>query len=156
MDQPKHVQAPSAATHYLLRPLVRILLPSNIPHRTFAELAKLVYLEVATAKFRITGKKQTVSRIAIRTGLTRKEVHRLLAHPLDAESVVEEGYHRASRVITDCWVRDHDSGTGRAILTRFGWRGSAIIQCVGQTLQWGTYLCARCWTNYFEPVQLKN
>jgi len=110
--QPKHLHALSAATLRLLRPLVRILLRNNVSHRTFTELAKLVYVEVANAEFEIAGKKQTVSRIAILTGLTRKEVQRLLAHPPDTESVAEEEYHRASRVITG-WVRDPDFGDGK-------------------------------------------
>ena len=112
MAQPKHVQALSAATIRLLRPLVRILLRNNVSHRTFADLAKLVYVEVASAEFGIIGKKQTTSRIAILSGLTRKEVHRLLAQPPDTESVTEEEYHRASRVITG-WVRDPDFGDGK-------------------------------------------
>ena len=57
MAQPKHLQALSAATLRLLRPLVRILLRNNVSHRTFAELAKLVYVEVANAEFGIAGKK---------------------------------------------------------------------------------------------------
>jgi hypothetical protein len=112
MDQPKHAQALSAATLRLLRPLVRILLRNNVSHRTFAELAKVAYVEVASAEFGIAGKKQTVSRIAILSGLTRKEVQRLLAQTPDTDSVVEEEYHRASRVITG-WVRDPDFGDGK-------------------------------------------
>ncbi len=112
MAQPKHLQALSAATRRLLRPLVRIFLRNNVSHRTFAELAKLVYVEVVNAEFGIVGKKQTVSRIAILTGLTRKEVRRLLAQPPDTESVSDKEYHRASRVVTG-WVRDPDFGDGK-------------------------------------------
>ncbi|OGW49004.1 MAG: hypothetical protein A2V62_05890 [Nitrospirae bacterium RBG_19FT_COMBO_58_9] len=112
MAQPKHLKALSTATLRLLRPLVRILLRNNVSHRTFSELAKLVYVDVANAEFGVTGKKQTTSRIAILTGLTRKEAQRLLAQPPDTESVAEEEYHRASRVITG-WVRDPDFGDGK-------------------------------------------
>ena len=112
MAQPKPLQALSDATLQLLRPLVTILLRNNISHRTFAELAKLVYVEIANAEFGIPGKKQTTSRIAILTGLTRKEVQRLLAQPPDTEPASAEEYHRASRVITG-WVRDPDFGDGK-------------------------------------------
>ena len=112
MPQPKPLQALSASTLQLLRPLVTILLRNNVSHRTFAELAKLVYVEVASAAFGIPGKKQTTSRIAILTGLTRKETQRLLAQPADTEPVSAEEYHRASRVITG-WVRDPDFGDGK-------------------------------------------
>ncbi|MEI8016026.1 MAG: DUF6502 family protein [Nitrospira sp.] len=113
MARPKPLQALSAATLQLLRPLVTILLRNNVSHRTFAELAKLVYVEVANAEFGIAGKKQTTSRIAILTGLTRKEVQRLLAQPPDTEPVSAEEYHRASRVIAG-WVRDPDFGDGKS------------------------------------------
>lgn len=112
MARPKPLQALSAATLQLLRPLVTILLRNNVSHRTFAELAKLVYVEVANAEFGIAGKKQTTSRIAILTGLTRKEVQRLLAQRPNTEPVSAEEYHRASRVITG-WVRDPDFGDGK-------------------------------------------
>lgn len=106
------VRALSAATLQLLRPLVRILLRHNLSHRTFADLAKRVYVEVAHAEFGIPGKKQTVSRIAILTGLTRKEVQRLLAQPDDSRTIPDEAYHRGSRVITG-WLRDPRYGDGK-------------------------------------------
>ncbi len=112
MARPKPLHALSAATLQLLHPLVTILLRNNVSHRTFAELAKRVYVEVANAEFGIAGKKQTTSRISILTGLTRKEVQRLLAQPPDTEPVSAKEYHRASRVITG-WVRDPDFGDGK-------------------------------------------
>ena len=112
MAQSKHGQALSHATLQLLRPLVRILLRNNVSHRTFAELAKQVYVEVANAEFGIHGKKQTVSRIAILSGLTRKEVQRILTLPPHSRSITNEEYHRASRVITG-WIRDSDFGDGK-------------------------------------------
>lgn len=111
MAQPTNIQALSAATIHLLRPLVRILLRNNVSHRTFADLAKRVYVEVANAEFAIHGKKQTVSRIAILSGLTRKEVQRLL-RPTDSKSIADEEYHRGSRVITG-WLRDPKYGDGK-------------------------------------------
>lgn len=108
----KASQALSTATLHLLRPLVRILLRNNVSQQTLAEWAKQAYVEVANAEFGIEGKKQTVSRIAILTGLTRKEVQRLLRRTPDSETPTGEEYHRAARVITG-WVRDPDFGDGR-------------------------------------------
>lgn len=102
----------STATLQLLRPLVKILLRNNVPHQTLAEWAKQAYVEVAQSEFGIAGKKQTVSRIAILTGLTRKEVQRLLNQPDNAPQATGEEYHRAARVITG-WVRDPDFGDGK-------------------------------------------
>ncbi len=115
MAQATHSHALSAAILQLLRPLVRILLRNNLSHRTLADLAKQVYVDVANAEFAIHGKKQTVSRIAILSGLTRKDVHRLLklsATSKSSKSISAEEYHRGSRVITG-WLRDPKYGDGK-------------------------------------------
>jgi len=49
----KIAKAISAAVTNLLRPLVRLLLRNGIPYRTFSDIAKRVYVEVATEEFRI-------------------------------------------------------------------------------------------------------
>jgi hypothetical protein len=89
----------------LLRPLVRILLRNGVPFRTFADLAKWIYVDVAMKEFGIQGRKQTDSRVSIITGLSRKEVRRLktLEQLSDAEAI--DRYNRAARVITG-WIRD--------------------------------------------------
>ncbi len=99
------VQALSAATLRILRPLVRVLLRNGISYGTFADLAKWVYVDVATRDFGIPGRKQTVSRVSIITGLSRKEVKRVqeLARPDDMAE--EERYNRAARVIGG-WLLD--------------------------------------------------
>lgn len=99
------VQALSAATLRILRPLVRVLLRNGISYGTFADLAKWVYVDVATRDFGIHGRKQTVSRVSIITGLSRKEVKRVqeLARPDDTAE--EERYNRAARVIGG-WLLD--------------------------------------------------
>jgi len=112
MPQSKSQRPLSAATLQLLRPLVKILLRNNVPHQAFAEWAKQAYVDIARSEFGIAGKKQTVSRIAILTGLTRKEVQRLLSQPENAPHAEGEEYHRAARVITG-WVRDPDFGDGK-------------------------------------------
>ena len=99
------VQALSAATLRILRPLVRVLLRNGISYGTFADLAKWVYVDVATQDFGIPGRKQTVSRVSVITGLSRKEVSRVqeLARPDDIAE--EERYNRAARVIGG-WLLD--------------------------------------------------
>ncbi len=89
----------------LLHPLVRILLRNSVPFRTFADLAKRVYVDVAKEEFSIVGKKQTDSRVSVITGLTRKEVRRVKTLPEPYDGSVTERYHRAARVISG-WVRD--------------------------------------------------
>ncbi|HEX9850803.1 DUF6502 family protein [Candidatus Deferrimicrobium sp.] len=99
------VRAISAAVTTLLRPLVRLLLRNGIPYRTFSDMAKRVYVDVAMEEFGIPGRKQSKSRVSIITGLSRKEVLRLrrLSSPDDLGAV--DMYNRAARVIGG-WVRD--------------------------------------------------
>ncbi len=95
----------SAAVTSLLLPLVRLLLRNGVPYRTFADLAKRVYVDVATEEFGIPGRKQSKSRVAVLTGLSRKEVLRVKRLPASDDLGAAERYNRAARVIAG-WVRD--------------------------------------------------
>jgi len=95
----------SRAILRLLRPLVRILLRNGVAYGTFSDLAKKVYTDVAFEDFALDGKKQTVSRVSILTGLTRKEVKRLHEQPVEVSLVEEKRYNRAIRVVSG-WLND--------------------------------------------------
>jgi len=103
-------KALTSAVLRILRPLVRILLRNGVSYGTFADLAKAVFVDVADKDFSIPGRKQTVSRVSVLTGLTRKDVVRLqeLGSPEDA--VAERRYNRAARVVAG-WVRDRRFST---------------------------------------------
>lgn len=61
----------------VLRPIVKILLRYGISFNEFAEVVKTAYVDVGTAEFGIRGRPTNISRVAVMTGLTRKEVRRL-------------------------------------------------------------------------------
>jgi hypothetical protein len=66
-----------AAYRKLLQPLVRILVRNDVNFYDFVELLKSVFVEVATKEeFRLPSRTMSDSRIAILTGLNRKEVAR--------------------------------------------------------------------------------
>ncbi len=116
----------SSATSRLLYPLVRMFLRNGKGARSLYDLIKQVYVELARDEFGIGGKKATVSRIAILTGLTRKEVKVLLAQPRTGDDSTEEEYNRAAWVIAG-WLKDPQFGDGRghpAPLPMEGKRGS--------------------------------
>src|SRR5712692_1546479 len=108
-SKPRVGQALAAALERVLRPLFRIVLRNNMSFKAFLDIAKHTYVQVAASEFRIPGKKQSVSRIALLSGLTRKEVQRLLDAPAanDKNSEAGERYNRAARVVSG-WVRDTD------------------------------------------------
>lgn len=67
------------ALRRLLRPLVRALIEAGLTFPTLMELIRGLYVEVARDEFGIAGKPPTHSRIALLSGVHRKEIRRLLA-----------------------------------------------------------------------------
>lgn len=96
-----------AAVLRLLRPLVRILLRNGISYGVFADLAKWVFVDVASKEFGIPGRKQSVSRVSVITGLNRKEVSRVQALEPPTDADIADNYNRAARVISG-WLTDAD------------------------------------------------
>ena len=91
----------------VLRPLFRVLLRQHVSFGAFEELAKRAYIDVVISDFGIPGKKPSISRASVMSGLTRKEVQRLLTETSDAATPDGERYNRAARVLT-AWTRDPD------------------------------------------------
>lgn len=65
----------------LMRPLVRVLITRGVSVTAFYKLMKAVYVEVAHEDFQIEGKRPTDSRIALLTGVHRRDVRALLSNP---------------------------------------------------------------------------
>jgi len=60
-----------------LRPIARLLMKAGVGYREFAEIAKCAFVDVSTSDFGLRGRPTNISRVAVMTGLTRKEVKRL-------------------------------------------------------------------------------
>ncbi len=92
------------AARRILRPLVRILLRNGVASDALTDLVRKTYVDVAEEEFGIEGKRQTIARIAVITGLNRKEVSRLRGlDPLDRAD--EVWWKRAAHVLGS-WLRD--------------------------------------------------
>jgi hypothetical protein len=98
-------QALGAATRSILRPLVRILLRGGIPFAVFMDYVKRIYVDVAATEMQVEGRRPSIARTAVITGLTRKEVSRLWNASDDEGAPDVARYNRAARVLTG-WVRD--------------------------------------------------
>jgi hypothetical protein len=91
----------------LMRPLIRILVRNGVSFGEFSELLKTVFVESAQDILQLPDSRQSVSRIAITTGLTRLEVSRLLTQSdEDAEALVGR-LSRVGRLLTG-WHQDSD------------------------------------------------
>lgn len=91
------------ALRKILRPLVRLLLRNGVAYADFTTLVRQTFVDVASEDFDLPGRKQSVSRISVLTGINRKEVKRLLEEPRDVRPATE--HNRAARVVSG-WIRD--------------------------------------------------
>lgn len=89
----------------ILRALACVALRHGVSFPVFAELAKRAFVDAARHEFPLPGRKPSASRVALLTGLTRKDVQRL-GEEVPAEHADEGAqYNRAAKVIAG-WVRD--------------------------------------------------
>jgi hypothetical protein len=112
------------ATRRILKPLVRILYRKGVAFGEFSQLARQIYVEVTAEMLASEGERPTTSRIAIATGLTRKDVAHLRHMPDDG--LPTNSYNRGARVITG-WLHDkefHDVAGKPALLPLQGESGS--------------------------------
>jgi hypothetical protein len=86
---------------------VRIALRNGVPSDAVTELGRKVYVDVAADEFRLGGRRQTLSRISVITGLNRKEVSRLMKLIEASEDNMEVQRNRAAHVLS-AWLRDPD------------------------------------------------
>ncbi|MDH5353636.1 MAG: DUF6502 family protein [Gammaproteobacteria bacterium] len=91
----------------ILTALIRTMLRNGMSYGEFDQIARKCFVDVAFRNFTPGGKKQTVSNVAILTGLNRKEVKKL--NELDASQTKtgSKQYNRSIRVIGG-WINDPD------------------------------------------------
>jgi len=95
------------AYRVLLNPLVRILLRQGISYAEFVEVVKAVYVEVALKDFKVPGRRTTRTRLAVVTGLTRKEVKRVIDEAIKERFEPNSKFNRLGRVLVG-WHTDTD------------------------------------------------
>ena len=91
------------ALRMMLKPLVKLLISQGVSHGDFSEAAKDVYVEVAIRHFDKAAKVNQ-SRVAILTGLTRKEVKNVIDRAMRSEPH-GKNFSRPSRVLAG-WHSD--------------------------------------------------
>jgi hypothetical protein len=107
MDQLPAKALVTASCRALLQPIARLLLKSGVTWKEFAELSRQTFVEVATREFGLRGRPTNVSRVALLTGLVRREVRRQ-QQAANAEPQSITGYmSKASRVLSG-WHQDSE------------------------------------------------
>jgi hypothetical protein len=120
----------------MLRPIVNLLIKYEISHSEFSEITKQSYVFVAFNDFAIPNRKKTFSRAAVLSGLSRKEVVRLLNGAESTFSTPKIHINRAARVVTG-WLNDPDfldaAGNPQTLPIRPGlgkWKGLTFADLV--------------------------
>ncbi len=88
------------ALHHVLIPVVRVLLRNGISWGDFTEVAKEAFVQIAREDYGVQGRPTNTSRVALMTGLSRREVTRV-KHVLLGERASEPGVpSRISQILT--------------------------------------------------------
>lgn len=90
----------------ILRPLVKRLLVANVPFGRLEARLRELFVEIAEREFALAHRPQTDSRVALLTGINRKEVHRIrsggdAAKPAPAKFGRNHAASLVSRWLTD-------------------------------------------------------
>lgn len=85
--------------------LARTLLRNGVSYGEFDRVARKSFVDVAYRDFAPAGKKQTISNVAILTGLNRKEVKKLAELDVEQFSTGQRQYNRVVRVLGG-WIND--------------------------------------------------
>lgn len=133
-----------AACRHSLAPLVRLLLRHGITWVEFAELGKEVFVDVARRDYGIQGRPTNNSRVALKTGLSRREVTRVRDVLLGQADADEPPASRIAQVLSG-WHVDPDfldAGGRPAVLAASGPSGSleALLKRYAGDLPHGAFI----------------
>lgn len=88
------IETPSSVSNAIelcLKPIARLCIHFGIDLRSLTEMMKVAFVTVAKEEFKVSGKSQTDSRIALLTGVHRKDVRRLLGRAPEKSSGRQQG-----------------------------------------------------------------
>lgn len=90
-----------------MKPIARFLLRNGIGYREFSEVAKSAFVQVATDDYGVRGRPTNVSRTAVMTGLTRKEVKRIREKFSEDIEAAQPRLGRPAQLL-ELWHHDDD------------------------------------------------
>jgi hypothetical protein len=99
--------------------------------REFSEVTKLAFVDVASRDYGIRGRPTNISRVAVMTGLTRKEVKRVRETLKDSNNTTELKRSPGSQIL-HYWYHDADflSPDGKPKSLPFQGEGASFVELV--------------------------
>jgi hypothetical protein len=115
----------------VLRPIARALLRVGVGYREFSEIAKTAFVETATTDYGLRGRPTNISRVAVMTGLTRKEVRRIRIKTDASEQTVVMKTTPVSQILHR-WYTDEEflTNTGDPMSLHFDGDGLTFTSLV--------------------------
>lgn len=107
LSSPASSQQVLQASRQWLRPVIHVLLRCGVTWREFADLARATYVEVASAKFGKRGRPTNVSRTAVLTGLSRRDV-RKQRELLSGAPPAPSGYVTKASLVLSAWYQNSE------------------------------------------------
>lgn len=130
----------------LMKPIIMLFLRNGVTYKEFAFLCKSIFVEAAAQDYGIRGRPTNTSRIAVLTGIDRKEVKRLKDLLRENRPAIEaqSSQDRITRLLS-AWFTDPEfqdlSGLPK-LLPIDGEQGSfrSLIRRFGGDIPWQTFL----------------
>jgi len=91
----------------LLEPVILVLLKSGMTWKEFSAIARMKFVDVATRQFGLRGRPTNVSRVAIITGMDRRDVRKLRVDATSSDAV-QHGFMSKPTQVLEGWYRDPD------------------------------------------------
>ena len=107
MTSPTSKNFLQSACRAVLRPIASMLLKCGMTWKEFSDISKSIFVEVASGEYGIDGRPTNVSRVAILTGISRKEVKRQRDLLASAALPVTRKTNDATRVLSG-WHQDEE------------------------------------------------
>ncbi len=92
------------AVRAVLRPLVRQLIGRGVTYPAFSRLVREVYIDVGTRHFALSFKRQTDSRVALVTGITRKAIGQIRRGQAPPPGALDELEHTLAARVIERWL----------------------------------------------------
>jgi len=112
-----------SACREFMRPVVRLLLRNGIGYSEFSQICKLAFVEVASDDHGIRGRKTNMSRVAVMTGLSRKEVKKLRDLE-EADALATMSRKRRPELILSMWQSDPEYCDSKNMPKQISFEGS--------------------------------
>lgn len=118
----------------VLKPMARILLRFRVGYKDFNEIAKAAFVDVASADYGIRGRPTNISRVAVMTGMTRKEVRRIRNSLASGEDVVQVRHGPLQQLIRKWFVDERFlDANGQPATLAFHGKGATFEELVRAT-----------------------